>query len=71
MSKFVAIEAQGVVRVHLPHTTGNYDTLCGLDANDPGVQHFPASVPKGAKVDCPDCKAIWAVAKCFRATDFT
>lgn len=70
MSKFVAISCQGVVQVHLPHSTGNYDTLCGMDADDPAIEHFPAEVPKGAKVDCPDCKGLWEVAKRFRATDF-
>jgi hypothetical protein len=72
MSRFVAVEIDGTVGVRLPDALGNYETLCGLDGNDdsPGVGQSPASVPRGAKVDCPHCTAIWLTARKFKQSDF-
>lgn len=72
MSKFVAILTAGAISVHLPDTTGNYATLCGLDGADEhaAVDQQQAAVPPKAKVTCQHCKNIWAVAKQYRATDF-
>jgi len=72
MSKYVAILTGGVVKVHLPHTNGNYATLCGMDGDDPDpvVDQETVSVPKDAKVDCDDCIAIWSVCRQFTARDF-
>lgn len=72
MAKYVAVLHDGVLTVHLPHTTGNYYTLCGEDGDDddPTVDSIAADVPKGAKVDCWECKRIWELCKSFSAKDF-
>jgi len=72
MDKYVAILHDGVLTVHLPHTTGNYYTLCGEDGfdDDPSVDSVAADVPEGAKVDCHECKRIWDTCKLFTAKDF-
>lgn len=72
MKIFVTVEVQGVVLVHLPHTTNNYATLCGLDGDDPHFDTQQKTIPtkSGAKVDCPHCKAIFKVATKYRLSDF-
>lgn len=69
-NKFVAVKINGIVSVHLPHTNGNYYTLCGLDGSDEYVGQEIVDVPIGAKVDCTDCLHIWEVCKLFTARDF-
>lgn len=71
MAKYVAIKNyEGKVEIHLPHPTGNYDTLCNTDGDDPKLGLYPASVPKGAKVDCDECFRIWLTAKMYTIKDF-
>jgi hypothetical protein len=70
-SKYVAVESDGIVEVHLPASaTGNYLTLCGLDGDDSAVGQHPAEVPRGARVTCAGCRGIWQTAKQFRDSDF-
>ncbi len=72
-SRLVTIECDGVVETHLPHMDGNYATLCGLDGNDydeygvfdNGVNQKTVRTPRGAKVDCEHCYAIWVEAHKF------
>lgn len=68
MSRFVAVEIDGQVGVHMPHETGNYATFCGLDGDD--YEQKPAKALKNARVDCPHCLAKWRWATEFRASDF-
>lgn len=72
MSKFVAVEVEGVVEIHLPDASGNYATLCGLDGDDShtGVQQALAKVPKGATVNCDACWNIFKVCRDYTARDF-
>jgi hypothetical protein len=72
MSKYVAILHEGVTTIHLPHSTGDYATLCGEDGDDPmpDVDSVEIDVPKGAKVDCRHCLGIWQVCKKYTAKDF-
>jgi len=71
MSRFVAVEIDGGVEIHLPAgAAGAYLTLCGLDGDDLDVGQQPADVPRGAKVNCDTCRDIWATARRFRASDF-
>ena len=70
MSKFVAILIDGEITIHADRAAGNYDTLCGLDGNDPGIGHTAAECPKGSKINCSDCWAIWQAAQGLRARDF-
>jgi len=76
MDKYVAVFCaedgdEGEVRIHLPDASGCYATLCGLDGNDPAVGQRLVDLPNGAKVNCQQCKAIWAVAKKYKASDFS
>ena len=70
--RYVAVKTAGVIKVHLPHTDGNYYTLCGEDGDDPSeaVDSVAVNVPKGAKVNCTHCLRIWEVCKMFTAKDF-
>lgn len=70
--EFVAVDVGGDVKVHLPDTTGNYATLCGMDGDDPhsSVGQKMAELPKRAKVDCVTCWNIWKLCRDYRAGDF-
>ena len=70
-SKYVAVEIGGKISVHLPHATGNYYTLCGIDADDPFLSMRSIDVPDGVKVDCLACFQMWDVARKFELSDFT
>jgi hypothetical protein len=72
MSRYVAVKIYGKITVHLPHTTGNYYTLCGLDGNDEDrkVEQITVDVPIGWKVDCEDCIRIWSVCNKYSEKDF-
>jgi len=72
MSKYVAVKIDDEIQIHLPHTTGNYYTLCGLDGADEAasVNQSTVNVPKGAKVNCVECLHIWELCKQFSAKDF-
>lgn len=73
MSKIlVAILHCGKVDIHLPHTTGNHATLCGMDGDDPSqnVQQTEVAVPRGARVTCQECYEIWVVARRYSRLNF-
>lgn len=72
MSKYVAVKIDDEIQIHLPHTTGNYYTLCGLDGadEDSHVNQSAVDVPEGAKVTCLECFHIWKICKTFSAKDF-
>lgn len=72
MKDYVAIKVYGEVKIHLPHTDGNYATLCGEDGDDPNpsVSSCEVEVPKGVKVNCWACIRIWAVCRRFNEKDF-
>ncbi len=67
--KMVAIDVDGVVQVHAYH--GDPAALCGVDDNDPTIGHFPAPLPVGAKIDCPQCLLMWSTWRRFTARDFS
>jgi hypothetical protein len=68
--KYVAVEIDGEISVHLPHQNGNWYTLCGIDGDDPANSQYTVDVPEGAKVDCISCFRIWNVARKYRISDF-
>jgi hypothetical protein len=60
MSRAVGVICDGETLWHAPGVTCDYDTLCGLDSNDPAMGVTPGPAPKpGQKIDCPTCKSIW------------
>lgn len=55
------------VSFHASNADGDFDTLCGIDFNDPGIGHYGAeTAPRGSKIDCPSCKNIIRHAKKYR-----
>lgn len=72
MSTKVTIKHEGKTQVHMSDATGNYATMCGLDGNDddPSVDQFTVPTKAGAKIDCPECFAIWQTSKGYKTSDF-
>ena len=68
---YVAVIIDGSLSIHLPHPTGNYLTLCGIDGDDPKLNQAPSRVPHNARIDCLDCFNIWKVASGYSISDFT
>ena len=55
-------------RVHIACTLSNYDTLCALGDEDEG---FILTHPQDGKVTCPECIAVWKVARKIEITDIS
>lgn len=74
MSKAVGVLIEGEKTWHAPPVAGpDYDTLCGIDANDSAVGTYGTVEPKrGQKITCTRCYAIWhgVVAMRLRASSF-
>lgn len=52
----VAVRTDDGVSIHAEHSNGTYDTLCGIDADDPKIGHFGVvDLPAKAKMDCQAC----------------
>lgn len=65
--KLIAVRTEEGVSIHADHYNGTYDTLCGMDANDPNIGHLgTVDLPKHAKLDCPSCIAIIEKSKEYR-----
>jgi hypothetical protein len=47
----------------------NYGTLCGISTDDDQFQWI--DTPKGSKINCKQCSAIWNKCKEYRATDIS
>lgn len=61
MPNIVSVLLDGYLTHHAPpHGYGDYDTLCGLDADDSAIGHGGIiATPTGARIDCVACKSIW------------
>jgi len=72
VEKYVAIKSFGEISIHAHDASGNYATLCGLDGDDQGghVDQICVPVPKGRKIDCEQCKAIFLKAREYTKRDF-
>lgn len=70
MAKYVAVKTNEGITIHFPHPTGNYDTLCNMDGDDPKLGHYLVPVPKGERVNCDECFRIWLTAQTFTIDDF-
>jgi len=67
----IGVKTATGISVHCSCGYGDYDTLCGIDANDPFIGHFgTVPVAINTKIDCAACKAIFKTAKCYRLSDF-
>lgn len=69
MPKFVTVKCDDETLTHLP-AAADYATLCGLDGDDPAIGLYTLPTPKGAKIDCEQCQAIWLLCKQFRSSSF-
>ena len=61
MSKAIGVMVDGgVIEWHAHGVVQNYDTLCGIDANDPSEgMHGTVSAPRGQKINCGECASIY------------
>ena len=73
-SAIVGVLTDNEMMFHLPASgVSNYDSLCGIDADDPAIGHNGfVNVPKGQKVNCASCKGIYLLIRDLkvRVTDF-
>lgn len=66
----IGVIIDGKLTVHADSENGNYDTLCGIDANDNAIGHQGFADAGRRRIGCSDCKAIWRRARQYRARDF-
>lgn len=67
----VGVKLDTGITVHCAAGYGDYDTLCGIDSNDPQIGHFgTVPVAINTKIDCPACQGIFRAAKQYRESDF-
>lgn len=74
MGKAVGVQVGDLIEWHAPSVTNEYDTLCGLDAEDSKIDtHGLVQAGRGQKITCEQCKTIWEGVKALRlrSTDFT
>lgn len=71
--RIVALKIDGEIQIHAAGDGfGDYDSLCGIDADDPKVGHEGyAELPKKAKIDCAACYSHFLSAKTLRKSDFS
>jgi len=71
LKHMVTIDYEGELRTHIGFTVGSYATICGMDGNDAFIgQQTTIETPAGAKLDCPQCYAMWAEARKWKVIDF-
>ena len=71
--KVVGVLIDGEPTYHVQGVANDYDTLCGLDANDESIGHGGLiGVKRGQKIDCQQCRAVWSgvMAMHLRASNF-
>jgi hypothetical protein len=67
----VAVKTDEGISVHCQAGHGDWDTLCGIDSNDPAIGHFgTVPVACNTKIDCLACRNIWAMARNYTPSDF-
>ncbi|MFH1633754.1 MAG: hypothetical protein ABIG63_07040 [Chloroflexota bacterium] len=68
---YVAISSNGPVGIHFLDTTGCYATLCAMDGDDPdpSVNQKIVPVPRGGRVDCRQCIAIYDAVQGYTEDD--
>lgn len=68
----ITITCEGVPQTHLPHPSGNYASLCGLDGHDSHIDVQQSSEPTtSTHLDCPDCIRIWEFCRAVRGFSTT
>lgn len=60
MNKIIGVDQEGEVIWHARGVMNDYDTLCGIDANDPAIDHNgTVEAKRGQKITCDLCRSIW------------
>lgn len=68
----VSLKIDDEISHHIPDVGADYATLCGLDGGLAGEDgQVIIDTPHDAKIDCPQCKAIFNVASKYKKCDFT
>ncbi|MGD2065594.1 MAG: hypothetical protein PVI43_00305 [Candidatus Bathyarchaeota archaeon] len=76
MSRVIGVrESDGVIWHAINCFPTDYDTLCGLDANDPYIHvgtFGTVKAPPGQKITCPQCISVFTGFReaGFRKSDF-
>lgn len=75
MGERIAILHDGedvIVHATADFCASDYDTLCGMDANDPEAGTEEVIVPRGgrARINCDQCLGVWKTARLYVAKDF-
>lgn len=73
MTKAIGVDQDGEVVWHAHGVSNDYDTLCGMDANDPHIGHHGlVDAKRGQRITCVVCHTIWSntVALKLRQSDF-
>lgn len=70
MKSKITIKCDDDTFTHIATDRGSYATICGLDGDDPVVGQKTVKTPRGQKVDCPHCCAIWCDIQQWQAEDF-
>lgn len=67
-----ALYRDGMLEIHAQSHNAATDTLCGCDSNDPHqqVRTRPTALPRGAKIDCEQCRLIIWHCKKYNKTQF-
>jgi len=66
----IGIETETGSDVHLPGAVSDYDTLCGMDADDAAIGHSRFTIRIGSKCTCSDCLSIWSVSSKYSRRHF-
>ena len=75
MSKVIGLNIGNEIEWHAVNGVAgaDYTTLCGIDADDPGIGHYgTVDPPPGQKIECRTCYNIWkgVVEMRFRESHF-
>lgn len=68
---FVAFLHDGETLVHAAGGINDYATLCGLANDGDRDSGIEVDLPAKSKIDCPNCKRLFQIAKPLRASDFS
>lgn len=69
--KRIGVRTTDGISVRCESANGSYDTLCGIDSDDPFIGHFGiVPIAINTKIDCKACKNIFNTARKYRIACF-
>lgn len=58
--KVIGVDINGEIEWHIVGVMHDYDTACGLDANDPTLGHQGVvEAKRSQKITCEQCRDLW------------